>query len=132
MSILLSSVTICSSPPYPLSCLEVSSFHAIIWSFPDNLSAFDQDINAKASLAFPQLYTRGILGLEYTRSKFWLYMFDGFYQSVIVYFIPYLSFSEGASFSWSGKTLDSLADFGTTVAIAAIFSANIFVGLNTR
>ncbi|CAG7850226.1 Putative phospholipid-transporting ATPase C24B11.12c [Serendipita indica DSM 11827] len=96
------------------------------------LGAFDQDINAKASLAFPQLYARGIKGLEYTRSKFWLYMFDGFYQSVIVYFIPYLSFSGGAQFSWSGRTLDSLADFGTTVAIAAIFSANIFVGLNSK
>ena len=94
--------------------------------------AFDQDINAKASLAFPQLYARGIQGLEYTRTKFWTYMFDGFYQSVIVYFIPYLSFSGGAQFSWSGRTLDSLADFGTTVAISAIFSANIFVGLNTR
>ncbi|KAG8835462.1 hypothetical protein FRC17_003029 [Serendipita sp. 399] len=96
------------------------------------LGAFDQDINAKASLAFPQLYARGIKGLEYTRTKFWMYMFDGFYQSVIVYFIPYLSFSRGASVSWSGKTLDSLADFGTTVAISAIFSANLFVGLNTR
>ncbi|KIM27890.1 hypothetical protein M408DRAFT_329812 [Serendipita vermifera MAFF 305830] len=96
------------------------------------LGAFDQDINAKASLAFPQLYARGIKGLEYTRTKFWTYMFDGFYQSVIVYFIPYLSFSGGAQFSWSGRTLDSLADFGTTVAISAIFSANLFVGLNTR
>lgn len=59
-------------------------------------------------------------------------MLDGFYQSAVVYFIPYLSFSGGASLSWSGKALDSLADFGTSVAIAAIFAANIFVGMNTR
>lgn len=94
--------------------------------------AFDQDINAKASMAFPQLYSRGIKGLEYTRGKFWLFMLDGFYQSAIVFFIPYLSFKGGASISWTGKTLGSLADLGTTVAISAIFSANIFVGLNTK
>ena len=94
--------------------------------------AFDQDINAKASMAFPQLYTRGIKGLDYTRAKFWLYMLDGLYQSTVVFFIPYLSFTGGASISWSGKVLDSLADLGTTVAISAIFSANIFVGLNTK
>jgi phospholipid-translocating ATPase len=94
--------------------------------------AFDQDINAKASMAFPQLYARGIMGLEYTRAKFWLFMLDGFYQSAIVFFIPFLSFNGGASISWSGKALNSLADLGTTVAISAIFSANIFVGLNTK
>lgn len=132
MSIHLFWAIICSSLRFPLLCLEVGTQIGLTNAFLTNLSAFDQDINAKASLAFPQLYTRGILGLEYTRTKFWAYMFDGFYQSIIVYFIPYLSFSEGASFSWSGKTLDSLADFGTTVSIAAIFSANIFVGLNNR
>ncbi|KAE9393504.1 phospholipid-translocating P-type ATPase [Gymnopus androsaceus JB14] len=33
------------------------------------MGAFDQDINAKAALAFPQLYVRGIRGLEYTRAN---------------------------------------------------------------
>ncbi|KAH9913379.1 phospholipid-translocating P-type ATPase [Amylocystis lapponica] len=96
------------------------------------LGAFDQDINAKAALAFPQLYVRGIRGLEYTRSKFWMYMLDGLYQSVIVFFIPYFSWSLGVAASWNGRSIESLADFGTTVAVAAIFSANIYVGMNTR
>ncbi|PCH37130.1 phospholipid-translocating P-type ATPase [Wolfiporia cocos MD-104 SS10] len=96
------------------------------------LGAFDQDINAKAALAFPQLYIRGIRGLEYTRLKFWLYMLDGLYQSVIVFFIPYLVWTLGLAASWNGKTLDSLSDFGTTVSVAAIFAANSYVGLNTR
>ena len=94
--------------------------------------ALDQDINARASLAYPQLYVRGIRGLEYTKTRFWLFMLDGLYQSTVVYFIPFIAFSNGLSTSWSGKGLDSLADFGTTVAVAAIFAANMFVGLNTR
>ncbi|KAA1479229.1 phospholipid-translocating P-type ATPase [Dentipellis sp. KUC8613] len=96
------------------------------------LGAFDQDINAKAALAFPQLYVRGIRGLEYTRGKFWLYMLDGLYQSAIVYFIPFLVWTVGSSLSWNGRGIDSLSDFGTTVSVAAIFSANVYVGMNTQ
>ncbi|KAF8735840.1 Phospholipid-translocating P-type ATPase, partial [Rhizoctonia solani] len=96
------------------------------------LGAFDQDINAKASLAFPQLYRRGILGLEYTQTKFWAYMFDGLYQSAVVYFIPYFVWTNPPTVSWTGKGIDSLADFGTTVSVAAIVSANLYVGINTR
>ena len=94
--------------------------------------AFDQDINAKAAMAFPQLYIRGIRGLEYTRSKFWLYMLDGLYQSAIVFFIPYLVWSLGIAASWNGRTVESLSDFGTTVSVAAIWAANTYVGINTH
>ncbi|PPQ70040.1 hypothetical protein CVT25_006368 [Psilocybe cyanescens] len=96
------------------------------------LGAFDQDINAKAALAFPQLYVRGIRGLEYTRTKFWMYMTDGLYQSAVVYFFPYLVWTIGTPVSWNGKGVDSLADFGTTVAVAAIVAANAYVGMNTH
>lgn len=78
------------------------------------LGAFDQDLNAKGSLAFPQLYKRGILGLEYTRAAFWFYMFDGLYQSFIVFFIPYWTWQAGLATSSNGKVVNSLADFGTT------------------
>jgi phospholipid-translocating ATPase len=96
------------------------------------LLAFDQDINAKAVLAFPQLYVRGIRGLEYTRTKFWLYMLDGLYQAAIVYFVGYFVWTLGPAVSWDGRSIESLADFGTTVSIAAIFAANFYVGINTH
>ncbi|ESK92514.1 phospholipid-translocating p-type atpase domain-containing protein [Moniliophthora roreri MCA 2997] len=96
------------------------------------MGAFDQDINAKAALAFPQLYIRGIRGLEYTRAKFWTYMLDGLYQSAVVFFIPFLVWTLGLTASWNGKGLESLSEFGTTVSVAAIFAANTFVGMNTN
>ncbi|KAF9042681.1 phospholipid-translocating P-type ATPase [Rhodocollybia butyracea] len=96
------------------------------------MGAFDQDINAKAALAFPQLYVRGIRGLEYTRTKFWLYMCDGLYQSAVVYFIPYLVWTLGATVSWDGKSIEALSEFGTTASVAAIFAANTYVGINTN
>ena len=95
--------------------------------------AFDQDINAKAALAFPQLYIRGIRGLEYTRTKFWLYMLDGLYQSLVVFYIPYFVWSLAATvISWDGKSMEALPDFGTTVSVAAIWAANTYVGINTH
>ncbi|EKM52958.1 uncharacterized protein PHACADRAFT_259127 [Phanerochaete carnosa HHB-10118-sp] len=96
------------------------------------LGAFDQDINAKAALAFPQLYVRGIRGLEYTRTKFWLYMLDGLYQSLVVFYIPYFVWALGAPLSSDGRAVESLADFGTTVSVAAIWAANTYVGISTH
>lgn len=76
-------------------------------------------------------------------------MADGLYQSVIVFFIPFFAWGGGGvggvgggggvegggvgggAVSWNGKGIDSLADFGTTVAVAAIITANFYVGLNT-
>ncbi|KAG2740303.1 hypothetical protein P692DRAFT_20318274 [Suillus brevipes Sb2] len=96
------------------------------------LGSFDQDINSKAAPAFPRLYVRGIRGLEHTRTKFWFYMLDGLYQSAVVFFIPYLVWQLGLAVASNGKDIDSLADFGTTVAVAAIFAANTYVGMNTH
>ena len=38
----------------------------------------------------------------------------------------------GLAVSYNGRGIDSLADFGTTVAVAAIFAANAYVGMNTH
>lgn len=83
-------------------------------------------------MAFPQIYIRGIRGLEYTKSKFWLYMLDGLYQSAVVFFVPFLAWSFSPSVSWNGKSVESVADFGTTVSVAAIWAANTYVGLLTH
>ena len=96
------------------------------------LGAFDQDTNAQASMAFPQLYKRGIAGLDYTRRRFWIYMGDGLYQSCIIFFIPYLAYAGGTPWSSDGLDTNSLWDFGTTVAAAGVFAANLYVGINTR
>jgi len=96
------------------------------------LGAFDQDTNAQASMAFPQLYKRGIAGLDYTRRRFWIYMSDGLYQSCIIFFIPYLAYAGGITWSSDGMDTNSLWDFGTTVAAAGVLAANLFVGINTR
>jgi phospholipid-translocating ATPase len=62
----------------PSSDTFILLYNLIFTSLPVILlGAFDQDLNAQALLAFPPLYERGIRGLEYTRTKFWLYVLDG-------------------------------------------------------
>ena len=96
------------------------------------LGALDQDTNATASLAFPQLYRRGMMGLDYTRTRFWIYMADGLYQSAILFFIPMLCYGSGHSWASDGKDTNSLYDLGTTIAVAGVFVANLYTGINTR
>lgn len=59
-------------------------------------------------------------------------MADGLYQSVVIFFVPYFAWAVCPAVAWNGKGIDSLADFGTAIAVAAIVTANTYVGLNTH
>ncbi|GAA6021480.1 hypothetical protein JCM11491_006510 [Sporobolomyces phaffii] len=107
-------------------------FNLVFTSLPvAALGILDQDVSAKFSMAYPQLYRRGILGLEWTRTKFFGFMLDGLYQSAIAFFIPYLVFIWSPSHSVTGHDF-SVWEFGTTVAACACTAANLFVGLHIR
>ena len=95
------------------------------------MGALDQDINAQVSLAFPQLYKRGITGLEYSRAVFWAYMADGLYQSAVVFFLPYIVYQNGTSATGQGYDMSAQVELGTTVAASAVLCVTLFVGLNT-
>ncbi|KAF9411662.1 hypothetical protein BGZ94_001264 [Podila epigama] len=91
------------------------------------MGAFDQDVDAKTSMQFPALYLRGIKQKHFTRSKFWLYVLDGLYQSIICFFIPwYLS---NDTYSNGGSTNDLVA-LGTLISACIVVVANLYVGLN--
>ncbi|BEI88398.1 uncharacterized protein CcaverHIS019_0111160 [Cutaneotrichosporon cavernicola] len=108
-------------------------YNLIFTSLPVGiLGAFDQDTNAVCSMAYPQLYTRGIMGLDYTRVRFWLYMLDGLYQSAIIFFIPYFIYGDGTTWSSSARDTNNLYDLSSAIAAAGIFAANLYVGINTR
>ena len=96
------------------------------------MGAFEQDVNAAASLAFPQLYKRGIQGLEYTRTKFWLYIIDGCYQACVCFFVAYGAYIDGATQSYSGREAGSLWEIGVTICCTCVLCANGYVGLNSK
>lgn len=94
------------------------------------MGVLDQDVNDKVSLAVPQLYQRGILRLEWTQKKFWRYMFDGMYQSVLCFFLTYLIFYTGGFQTSNGRGVNQRESMGVYVATATIIVANLYVFSN--
>ncbi|EPS36883.1 hypothetical protein H072_9477 [Dactylellina haptotyla CBS 200.50] len=94
------------------------------------MGILDQDVDDKVSLAVPQLYQRGILRLEWTQTKFWIYMVDGVYQSVITFYMTYLLFADGGFTSSSGRMLNNREQMGVYAASACILVVNVYVLMN--
>ncbi|KAG0021960.1 hypothetical protein BGZ80_001337 [Entomortierella chlamydospora] len=91
------------------------------------MGVFDQDVDAKTSMQFPALYLRGIKQKQFTRAKFWLYVLDALYQSVICFFVPwYLS----NTIFHNGHSTNDMMALGTTIQACSIVVANLYVGLN--
>ncbi|KAB8337153.1 hypothetical protein FH972_021457 [Carpinus fangiana] len=95
------------------------------------LGILDQDVSDKVSLAVPQLYRRGIERLEWSQLKFWLYMGDGFYQSLICFFMPYLLFAPATFNTSNGLQLNDYKRMGVFIATAAVVVVNVYILLNT-
>ncbi len=62
-------------------------------------------------LAFPPLYLSGPLNTQYTRPLFWILMLETLYQSICMFFIPYLAYHT------SDVGLYELGAVYTTVAV---------------
>ena len=56
------------------------------------LGIFDQDISEKVAMAVPNLYFNGIQQTLYNANKFWSYVCEGIYQSIICYYVMYFTF----------------------------------------
>lgn len=94
------------------------------------LGILDQDVNDVISMVVPQLYRVGILRSEWNQKKFWFYMMDGLYQSVICFFFPYLCFYKTGIVSENGLGLDQRYWVGVFVASIAVVSCNLYVLLH--
>ncbi|EAU32628.1 hypothetical protein ATEG_07244 [Aspergillus terreus NIH2624] len=94
------------------------------------MGIFDQDVDDKVSLAVPQLYMRGIERKEWSELKFWLYMFDGLYQSLICFFMPYLLYSPARFVDSNGLNINDRMRMGVLVATSAVIASNTYILLN--
>ncbi|KAI7292995.1 aminophospholipid-translocating P4-type ATPase, partial [Hortaea werneckii] len=95
------------------------------------MGILDQDVDDKVSLAVPQLYRRGIERLEWTEVKFWTYMIDGLYQSIICFYFTYLVFEPATFNSESGRNVNDYKRMGVYIANPAVFVVNFYILLNT-
>ncbi|KAL1882068.1 hypothetical protein VTK73DRAFT_2477 [Phialemonium thermophilum] len=95
------------------------------------MGVLDQDVDDAVSLAVPQLYRRGIERLEWTQTKFWLYMLDGVYQSVMSFFIPYLTVAFSAFVTGNGLDVTDRLRLGCYIIHPAIITINLYILINT-
>ena len=95
------------------------------------MGVLDQDVSDKVSLAVPQLYRRGIERKEWTQMKFWMYMLDGLYQSVIAYFFAYLEFRPANFNTSSGQNINDYKRIGVYIANPVVLIVNLYILLNT-
>nr|CAG8444524.1 7873_t:CDS:10 [Entrophospora candida] len=94
------------------------------------IGVFDRDVPDKIAIDVPELYQWGIKKRAYTMKIFLIFMFEGIYQSLIIFFIPYLAYSTGST-NTDGREPDQL-EMGTTMAVACITMANLFTGFNAQ
>ncbi|KAK0615781.1 hypothetical protein B0T17DRAFT_497326 [Bombardia bombarda] len=95
------------------------------------MGVLDQDVSDTVALEVPQLYRRGIERLEWTQTKFWAYMIDGIYQSVMSFFIPFIFVLLSASAAGNGLDVAERTRFGAYIAPPAVFTINLYILINT-
>ncbi|ODV86406.1 hypothetical protein CANARDRAFT_196601 [[Candida] arabinofermentans NRRL YB-2248] len=96
------------------------------------LGILDQDVTDVVSLMVPELYRSGILGLEWSQFKFFYYMLDGAYQSVIAFYFPWLLYHKGVFVNQHGLGLDHRFWVGVFCAHISVISCNVYVLLQQK
>ncbi|KAI8174164.1 Phospholipid-transporting ATPase DNF1 [Colletotrichum sp. SAR 10_75] len=110
----------------------ILTFNLLFTSVPVVImGVLDQDVSDKVSLAVPQLYRRGIERLEWTQTKFWMYMLDGVYQSVMVFYIPYLTVVGTSFVTKNGLNIEDRTRLGAYIAHPAVVTINAYTIMNT-
>ncbi|ORZ32831.1 hypothetical protein BCR44DRAFT_1439375 [Catenaria anguillulae PL171] len=95
------------------------------------LGTFDQDVPANRALAFPKLYESGLKQSLYNSSKFWMYILDALYQSLVCYFVGYFLYTDGVM-SYHAWGSAGHYEVGTAMAMYAITTANVYIALNLK
>lgn len=92
------------------------------------LAVFDQDVSPTVSMLVPQLYRVGIMQTEFSQWKVWVYMMDGFFQSVISFFFPWLLYYQTFPVM-QGLGADHRFYLGVTVTCISCIASNTYVWL---
>ncbi|XP_034376938.1 LOW QUALITY PROTEIN: phospholipid-transporting ATPase VA [Arvicanthis niloticus] len=99
-------------------------FNLLFSSLPQLVTGvLDKDVPADMLLREPQLYKSGQNMEEYRPQTFWLNMVDAAFQSLVCFFIPYLTYydSNVDVFTW-----------GTPVTAIALFTFLLHLGIETK
>jgi phospholipid-translocating ATPase len=110
--------------------LMLTLYNLVFTSLPIGfLGAWDQDIDGKTTLRYPELYRMGLRNDIFKAWQFWLAVVDALYQSIVCFFIPYLLLIAGAT-DPNGHDFNGVHDNGVAVAGIVVFAANFYVAFS--
>ncbi|KAI8384185.1 hypothetical protein BD560DRAFT_385239 [Blakeslea trispora] len=105
----------------------VTLYNLIFTSLPIIfMGIWDQDLNAKVSSLYPELYRMGLRNDKFKTWRFYLTVFDAIYQSSVCFFFPYMLLL-GGSTDPNGRDQNGMYAFGTIVSSIVVIVANFFV-----
>ncbi|WVQ83909.1 hypothetical protein IAT38_006053 [Cryptococcus sp. DSM 104549] len=92
------------------------------------IGLFDRNIDDESLMALPELYRRSREGAYFGLKRFTYYIFEGTYQSAVIYFFIHYAY---VTTTTRGDGYDTyIYEMSTTQVIAAVMVANLFSGLN--
>ncbi|KAM4675003.1 phospholipid-transporting ATPase VB [Discoglossus pictus] len=83
----------------------------------------DKDVSADTLMSLPHLYKGGQQCESYKMSTFWIAMLDAFYQSLVVFFVPY--------FTYQDASIDVLS-FGTPINTISLFTILLHLAIEIK
>ncbi|XP_062476415.1 phospholipid-transporting ATPase FetA-like [Pezoporus occidentalis] len=108
----------------------ITLYNLVYTSLPVlGMSLFDQDVDDRWSLLFPQLYVPGQQNLYFNKMVFVKCMFQGIYSSLILFFIPY-----GAMYNTvrsDGKAIADYQSFALMVQTCLLIVVSVQICLDT-
>ncbi|XP_052006084.1 phospholipid-transporting ATPase VB [Xyrauchen texanus] len=99
-------------------------FNLIFTSVPPIMfGIMDKEVSDSTLLSLPELYKRGQLTQGYKRSTFWIAILDAFYQSLVCFFIPYLTYN--------GSDI-GIYSFGTPMNTVSLFTIILHLAIEIK
>ncbi|KAM9250429.1 phospholipid-transporting ATPase ID-like [Cariama cristata] len=108
----------------------ITLYNLVYTSLPVlGMSLFDQDVDDRWSMLFPQLYVPGQQNLYFNKIVFVKCMLQGIYSSLILFFIPY-----GAMYNAmrsDGKAIADYQSFALMAQTCLLIVVSVQIGLDT-
>ncbi|EKM82413.1 hypothetical protein AGABI1DRAFT_117898 [Agaricus bisporus var. burnettii JB137-S8] len=101
-----------------------------IWTIAPviGIGLFDRFLGSEQLMQVPELYHYGRKHSWFGMRLFFIYMFDGLVQSVVIFFLIFYSYTTISSRA-DGFNVDQ-TEFSTTMAIAAVMVADLYTGFS--
>ncbi|KAF1396631.1 Phospholipid-transporting ATPase FetA, partial [Spheniscus magellanicus] len=108
----------------------ITLYNLVYTSLPVlGMSLFDQDVDDRWSMLFPQLYVPGQQNVYFNKIMFVKCMLQGIYSSLILFFIPY-----GAMYNTmrsDGKAIADYQSFALMAQTCLLIVVSVQIGLDT-